>query len=129
MRFMMLYKPGFDDGRPPTLEHLQVMGKLVEEGVRNGTLLSTEGLQPSAKGARVRVAGGDFVVTDGPFSEAKELVGGYAILQLDSKEEAIEHAKHFLALMGEGETEIRQLHEASDFGEAFTSELSEAGRR
>lgn len=129
MRFMMLYKPGHDGGQPPTQEHLQQMGRLIEEGVRNGTLLSTEGLQASSKGARVRIEGGNFVVTDGPFSEAKELVGGFAIMRFNSKEEAIEHTKRFLAFMGEGETEIRQLHEASDFDEPYASELSEAAER
>jgi hypothetical protein len=129
MRFIMLYKPGYDGGRPPTPEHLQMMSKLVEEGIRNGTLLSTEGLRESSRGARVRISGGDFVVTDGPFSETKELVGGYAIMQFDSKEEAIEHTKHFLALMGEGETEIRQLYEPSDFGEAFNDSMSKAETR
>jgi hypothetical protein len=91
------------------------MGKLIEEMVSSGVLLSTEGCQPSSKGARVRLSGGRFTVTDGPFTEAKELVGGFAILQAKSKEEAIELTKRFLSVAGDGESEIRQLHEASDF--------------
>lgn len=88
------------------------MGKLIEEMAKAGVLLATDGLQPSSKGARVRISGGKFTVTDGPFTEAKELIAGYAIVQVKSKEEAIEHAKRFLTLVGEGESEIRQMHEA-----------------
>lgn len=91
------------------------MGKLIEEGMKSGTLLSTEGLKPSANGARVRLAEGNVTVTDGPFAEAKELIAGFAILQANSKEEAIEMAKGFLQVAGDGETEIRQLYEPSDF--------------
>ncbi len=87
------------------------MGKLIEEGMKAGWLLSTEGCLPSAAGARVRLSDGKFVVTDGPFAEAKELVGGFAIIQANSKQEAIERTKYFLQVAGGGETEIRQLHE------------------
>lgn len=126
MRFMMLYKPGRESGRPPSQEQVQLLGELIEEGMRNGTLISTEGLRDSSKATRVRVVGGDFVVTDGPFSEAKELIGGFAIMQLNSHEEAIESTKRFLALMGEGETEIRQIDERSDYDQSFCLELTEA---
>ena len=88
------------------------MGKLVEEAMKAGWLLSTEGCLPSAKGARVRLSDGKFTVTDGPFTEAKELIGGFAIIQANSKEDAIEHTKYFLQVAGGGETEIRQLYEA-----------------
>jgi hypothetical protein len=88
------------------------MGKLIEEMAKAGVLLATDGLQPSSKGARVRISGGKFTVTDGPFTEAKELIAGYAIVQVKSKEEAIEWAKRFLKVMGEGESEIRQMHDA-----------------
>jgi hypothetical protein len=88
------------------------MGKLIEEGMKSGKLVSTEGCLPSAMGARVRVENGKFTVTDGPFTESKEVVGGFAILNADSKEQAIAYAKEFLAHMGTGETEIRQLFEA-----------------
>lgn len=88
------------------------MGKLVEEGMKAGWLLSTEGCLPSALGARVRRSGDKLNVTDGPFTEAKEVVGGFAILQTKSKEEAIELTKQFLNQVGDGECELRQLYEA-----------------
>jgi hypothetical protein len=96
------------------------MGKLVDEGFKSGRLLATEGCLPSAKGARVRLSEGKFTVTDGPFTESKELVAGFALIQADSKAEAIEYAKQFLQLAGDGESEIRQIFEVSDFlPEAF----------
>jgi len=85
------------------------MGKLVEEGMMAGWLLATEGCLPSALGARVRSSGGKLTVTDGPFTEAKEVVGGLAILEANSKEEAIKLAKNFLQVAGDGECELRQL--------------------
>jgi hypothetical protein len=88
------------------------MGKLIEEWTKSGRLLATEGCLPSAKGARVRLSGGKFTVTDGPFTESKELVGGFALIQANSKEEAIESTKQFLEVAGDGETEIRQVFEA-----------------
>jgi hypothetical protein len=91
------------------------MGALIEEQTKAGQLLSTEGCAPSSKGARVRLSGGKVSVTDGPFTEAKEVIGGFAIVQARSKTDAIEMAKRFLAVAGDGETEIRQLHEAADF--------------
>ena len=89
------------------------MGKLIKESMKAGWLIATEGCLPSAAGARVRLSDGKFTVTDGPFSETKELVGGFAIIQANSKKEAIEHARYFLQVAGGGETEIRQLHEVS----------------
>ena len=87
------------------------MGKLVEEGMKAGWLLSTEGCLPTALGARVRRSDNKVTVIDGPFAESKELVGGFAILKANSKAEAIELAKHFLAHVGQGECELRQLYE------------------
>jgi hypothetical protein len=87
------------------------MGKLVEEAMKAGWLLSTEGCLPSARGARVRLWDGKFTVTDGPFIETKEVVGGFAIIQVASKQEAIERTQYFLQAVGGGETEIRQLYE------------------
>lgn len=115
MRFLCLYKPSQAEGAPPTQGEMAAMGKLIDEMTREGTLLSTEGCQPSAKGARVRLSGGKITVTDGPFIETKELVGGFAIIQAKSKDEAIELTKRFLKVAGDGETEIRLLHEATDF--------------
>jgi hypothetical protein len=89
------------------------MGKLVEEGMKAGYLLAVEGCLPSATGARVRRTDGKITITDGPFTESKELIGGLAILQANSKEEAIELVREFLQAAGEGECELRQLSEAS----------------
>ena len=115
MRFLCLYKPSQKEGTPPSQAEIAAMGKLIEQMTREGTLLSTEGCQPSAKGAKVRLSGGKITVTDGPFVETKELIGGFAILQAKSKEQAIELTKRFLEVAGDGETEIRLLHEESDF--------------
>jgi len=111
MRFLSIYKT-VERTSPPTSEEMATMGKLVEEGMKAGWLLSTEGCLPTALGARVRRSGGKLSVTDGPFTEAKEVVGGFAILKVNSKEEAIELARKFLQVAGEGECELRQLYEA-----------------
>ena len=113
MRFLSIYK-AVETNIPPTPDHIAKMEKLIEESMRRGELLSTEGCLPSAMGARVRLSDGKLTVTDGPFTEAKELIGGFAILQANSKEEAVEMAKKFLDVVGDGECEIRQLFEASD---------------
>jgi hypothetical protein len=115
MRFLSIYKT-VERNTPPTTEEMAAMGKLIEEGMKAGWLLSTEGCLPTAMGARVRRSEGKVTVTDGPFAETKEVVGGFAILQANSKEEAIELAKTFLGHVGEGECELRQLFEA-DSGE------------
>jgi len=88
------------------------MGALIEQAMKEGWLLATEGCLPTALGARVRRDGDKVTVTDGPFSEAKEVVGGFAVLQVDSKEQAIELTKRFLAVAGSGVCELRQLYEA-----------------
>jgi hypothetical protein len=111
MKFLSLYKSQ-ERGVPPTQEEMNRMGKLIEEGMKAGWLLATEGCLPTALGARVRRSDGQMTVTDGPFTEAKEVVGGFAILKANSKEEAIGLAKHFLGIVGEGECELRQLYEA-----------------
>ncbi len=88
------------------------MGKLIEEGMKAGYLLGVDGCMPSALGARVRQSAGKITVADGPFAETKEVVGGMAILKADSKAEAIELVKQFLAVAGDGECELRQLYDA-----------------
>jgi hypothetical protein len=88
------------------------MGRLIEEAMKTGWLLSTEGCLPSDRDARVRLWDGKFTVTDGPLIETKEVVGGFAIIQAASKQEAIERTQYFLQLAGGGETEIRQRYEA-----------------
>jgi hypothetical protein len=117
MRFMMMYKPerNVEAGVPPDPQYLADMDTFIEQMTASGALLDTAGLQPSAKGARVRASAGKVTVTDGPFTESKELVAGYAVVQAKSKEEAIQLARRFLAVAGDGETEIRQLYEPSDF--------------
>lgn len=112
MRFLSIFKSA-ERNTPPTEEEMVAMGKLVEEGMKAGWLLSTEGCLPSSLGARVRRANGKLSVTDGPFTEAKEVVGGFAILQAKSKEEAIELLRKFLVLVGDGECELRQLCEGN----------------
>lgn len=114
MRFLCLYKAAKPEGVPPSQKEMEEMGSLIEEMTKAGVLLATEGCQPSSRGARVRLADATFTVTDGPFTESKEIVGGFALLQLDSMEEAIRWAKRFLQVAGDGETEIRVLHEGGD---------------
>jgi hypothetical protein len=111
MKFLSIYKTA-ERGVPPTQEEMAKMGKLVEEGFKAGWLLATEGCLPSALGARVRSSNGKLSVTDGPFTESKEVVGGFAILRANSKEEAIQLAKDFLQVAGDGECELRQIFEA-----------------
>ena len=114
MRFLTVYKT-VERNEPPTPEEMAAMGRLIEDSTRAGVLLATEGCQPTSKGARVRLSNGKVTVTDGPFTEAKEVIAGFAILQARSKEEAIEHVKNFLKVAGDGESEIRLLHEPTDF--------------
>jgi hypothetical protein len=116
MRFLCIYKPNKPEGTPPTEQEMADMGKLIQEFMESGVLLATEGCLPSAKGARVRMSGGKFTVTDGPFAEAKELIGGFAMIEAASKPEAIELTKRFLKVAGDGETEIRQLYEPPSTG-------------
>ena len=106
------------------------MGKYNEELVRAGVLLAGEGLHPSSKGARIRFSGDKRTVTEGPFTEAKELIAGFWLIQVKSKDEAIEWVKRCPnPVEGEGEIEIRQVFEAEDFGPALTLELREQEER
>ncbi len=113
MRFLSIYKTA-ERAVPPSPEEMATMGKLIEEGMKAGWLLATEGCLPTALGARVRRAGGKVTVTDGPFTEAKEMVGGFALLKANSKAEAVELTRKFLQVAGDGECELRQLYEAGD---------------
>lgn len=114
MKFLCIYKPSKPEGTPPTQQEMEQMGKLIEEQMKSGVLLATEGCLPSAKGARIRFSGGKFTVTDGPFTESKELVAGFALIQANSKAEAIEHTKKFLKIAGDGETEIREIFDGAN---------------
>jgi hypothetical protein len=114
----------------PDEKLLTEMGKYNEELAKAGVLLAGEGLQPSSKGARVRFSGPKRTVVDGPFSETKELIAGFWLIQVKSKEEAIEWVKRCPNPMpGESEIEIRQVFEAEDFGPALTPELREQEER
>ncbi|GAP65596.1 YCII-related protein [Mizugakiibacter sediminis] len=114
MRFLSLYRHARPEGVPPSEREMAEMGRLIDEMTRAGVLLATEGCMPSAQGARVRLAQGTFAVTAGPFAEAGEAIGGFALIQARSREEAIEWSKRFLKVIGDGECEIRQLHDAPD---------------
>jgi hypothetical protein len=113
MRFLCIYKPAKPEGALPTEGEMAEMGKFIQESVKSGTLLATEGCLPSALGARVRKTNGSFKVTDGPFTEAKELVGGFALIYTKSKDEAVEFTKTFMKIAGDGEVELRQICDTS----------------
>ena len=129
MRFVMMVKatPDSETGVMPTEAELAEMGRFNEELVKAGVMLAGEGLHPTSKGARIRYDGDKRTVIDGPFAEAKELVAGFWIIRVGSREEAIEWARR--VPFREGEVEIRQVFEAEDFGEEFTPELREAEER
>ena len=122
MRYMMMIKAtkDYEEGRPPNPELMVAMGKLSEEMMQAGKLISSGGLQPSAKGTRLSYANGKRTVTDGPFAETKELIGGYAIFRLESKEEALALANramdiHIKAGVTDVQMEIRPMYEPTDF--------------
>jgi hypothetical protein len=129
MRFMVIVKSGKDceAGKQQSKELLAAMGKYNEELAKAGVLLELEGLQPSSKGARVKFAGKTRTVTDGPFTESKELVGGFWLWKCNSKQEAIEWLKR--APFEDCEVEIRQVFEPEDFAEHFTHALREQEER
>ena len=114
MRYMMIVKHKEAQGMPPK-ELMDAIVKLTEEAIKNGTLLGNGGLLPTSAGASVSLSGGRVTVTDGPFTEAKEIIGGYALFELKSKEEAMEAARYFMELHKkywpgwEGETEVREM--------------------
>jgi hypothetical protein len=132
MRFMIMVKatPESEAGAVPSEQLLADMGKFNEELVKAGIMLAGDGLHPSRNGARVRFSNGQTTVIDGPFAETKELVAGFWIWQVKSKEEAIEWVKRCPAPMpSESEIEIRQIFEFEDFGEHLTPELRAAEER
>ena len=119
MRFMMIVKAAENLGAPPN-SLMEAIGKLADAETKSGQMIDTGGLAATATGARVRLAAGKLTVTDGPFTEAKEVVGGYAIFELKSQEEAVEKASHFMELhrqhwpSWEGVTEVRQMFNHPD---------------
>jgi len=133
MKFMIMVRAtkASEAGEMPDEKLLADMGKFNEELVKAGVMLAGEGLHPSSKGARVRFSGAKRIVVDGPFTETKELIAGYWLWQVKSKEEAIEWVKRCPNPFPDMESgiEIRQVFEADDFGEAFTPELREQEER
>ena len=129
MKFMILVKASKDSEASvmPSTEQLTAMGKFNEELVKAGVMLAGEGLHPSSKGARVRFSGGKTTVIDGPFAETKELIAGFWMWQVRSREEAIEWLKR--APFEETEIEVRQVFSTEDFGPALTPELREQEER
>jgi hypothetical protein len=132
MRFMLLVKasPESEAGVLPTEDQFAEMGRFNEEMVKAGVLIDANGLQASSKGARVKFSGDKRTVVDGPFAEAKELIAGYWIVEVKSKEEAIEWVKRCPNPMnGDSEIEIRQVFGPEDFGEGMTPELKQQEER
>ncbi|MBD9561932.1 YciI family protein [Pseudomonas sp. PDM09] len=133
MRFMIIVKasPDSEAGVMPSEELMAAMGNFNEELAKAGILIDCDGLQPSSKGARVRFSGDERTVINGPFAETKELIAGYWLWQVKSKEEAIEWVKRCPNPMPgtEAEIEIRQVYEAEDFGAEFTPQLREQEER
>ncbi len=126
MRFLSIYAAA-ERNHPPAPEEIARMNALIGEGFAEGWLISTEGCLPTSLGARVRQAAGAVSVTDGPFSESKEVVGGFAILEAPSKAAAIELCRRFLAVAGDGACELRQLYEASAAGSQDCSDAQVEG--
>jgi hypothetical protein len=116
MRFLSVFKA--PEGAPPSEKEAAEMGALIGEMAAAGVLLAAEGCLPSSRGARVRLSNGTFTVTDGPFTESKELIGGFAIIQTSSMSEAVEWTKRFIRVAGDGETEIRELYDAPAFAKS-----------
>ena len=125
MRFLSIYK-SVETNEPPSPETIARMGALIERSMASGELVATEGCFPSALGARVRRDGARVTVTDGPFTEAKEIIGGFAILNAASREEAVEIAKRFLEVAGGGECELRQICEPEHLAAFAAGHAAEA---
>lgn len=112
MQFLCIYKPTRND--PPTPQLVADMGRFIENATKAGVLLATGGLHPSSLDARVRLSEGQLTVTDGPFIEAKELIGGFALIQTKTKAEVIEWTKRFLKVAGDGVSELRKVSEGPE---------------
>jgi len=118
MRFLMLYRPAdtasVEAGVPPTPEMMTRMSDLMQRKIEEGKLLATEGCGATRHGAKVRLTEGKLSVTDGPFAEAKELIAGFALYRVNSKQEAIAEVREFLEIAGDGEVEIRLIHDSNN---------------
>lgn len=120
MRFMTIWRPagGGESGDPPSEAEIAAMGALIDEMAAAGVLEATDGLLPSSLGFKVRRANGQYKVTDGQFTEAKELIAGFAIVNVDSKEEALRWTRKFLEVAGDGESEVRQMYQQAAYPRA-----------
>ena len=127
MKFMVMHYSSDENekGKPPTPELMEAMGGLMARSAQKGILLAGEGVHPMTKGARITYKGGKRTVKDGPFAEAKEVIAGFAIIEVASREEAIEFCNEFAEIIGDIQIDVRQVFEASDFGAEFTPELQE----
>jgi hypothetical protein len=123
MRFLMVYRPAntaaAEAGSPPPPEMIQKMGALIQKKISDGKLLATEGCAPTSHGALVGLDKGKLSIVDGPFSETKEIIGGFALFQLKNKQEAIAEAHEFLEIAGDGEVEIRLIYEPMTCSDGF----------
>jgi len=126
MKFLCIYKPAKPEGGLPTPDDMAKMGAYIDQSIKSGVLIATEGCMPSALGAKVRRMDGKFTVTDGPFSEAKEVVGGFALINANSKEHAIEITRDFMNIAGDGEVEVRQIYEEPECGAPRIPSVAEA---
>src|SRR5882672_12364642 len=113
MKFLMTYAQ--TSKTPPTPEHMAAIGKFSQDMAASGVLLMTGGLQRPTRGTQLKLTGGKFTATDGPFAETKELIDGFALIQARSREDAIEHARRFMSIAGDGEGEILQVFDSEDF--------------
>ncbi len=126
MRYLSIWKAA-ETNVPPSPDEIMKMGELIEDMTKTGELIATEGCLPSALGARVRKSGKKVTITDGPFTETKELIAGFALLEAESKEDAIEMCKRFMDVAGDGECEIRQIYVAPP-DSAVTAQSTESAR-
>ena len=129
MRVMMMLRAdkNTETGVPPTPEHMEQMGKLVEDMAKAGVLIAADGLQPSARGKRIKFSGGKITsIVDGPFTETKELIAGYCIIQAKSWDDVLQWSTRFASIQGDGESELRPMY---DQGDCSDSELREELQR
>ena len=139
MKILALYKPDADNNGPPSPEKIERMGKFIDEMTKAGKLITTDGRKANALEVKIRMRKGKLSVTDGPFTEAKEIIGGFALMQVDSREELIELTRRFLEIAGDGESEIiemfggrlrqllRQPHTLASLGSVWPLALNEEG--
>jgi len=123
MRFLTIFK-GVERDAGPSEAEVAAMGKFIDEGAKAGWLIATEGCMPSALGTRVRLDNGQTSVTDGPFTEAKEVIGGFALIRADSMAEAVALTKQFMAIGGDGECEIRQMYDVPAYDSATANKVA-----